>query len=72
MTHGNNQEISQDPAETPPLPGSLPWFLHSVSTRLSQPLEPLLTLLLSSSVLEITVDVSATPIQCQLPDQACV
>lgn len=72
MTHGNNQEISQDPAEMPPLPGSLPWFLHSVSTRLSQPLEPLLTLLLSSSVLEITVDVSATPIQCQLPDQACV
>lgn len=51
----------------PPFPGSFPWFFPSVTARLSQPLEPLFILLLSSFVLELTVDVPATPIQMSAP-----
>ena len=47
----------------PPLPGSFPWFLPGVTTRLSQPS----VILLSSFVLEITVGVPATPIQMSAP-----
>ena len=48
----------------PPLPGSFPWFLPSVTTRLSQ---PSVILLLSSFVLEIAVGVLATAIQMSAP-----
>lgn len=58
MTDGNNKRISQDPAQTPLLPGSSPWFSPSITTRCSLPLEPVI-LPLSSFVLERTVQVSA-------------